>query len=93
LGAQAHATIEVWKRLVTMRLPRFSVRAKIDANFSQGRAFAARFAGSLPLRTVRCIADFDGLVTAGWFSRRWRVIRHGFWKIGAVRNLVWFAKV
>ena len=93
LGAQAHGTSEVWKRVFTLRLPRMSVRVKIEANLAQGRAFAQRYSTDLSTRAGCSVADFSGLATSGWFRRRYVVLRHGFWKIGLARNLVWLAKI
>jgi hypothetical protein len=68
-------------------------RTKIDANLAQGRAFAERFARELPEDLRQSVDSFAGLGDQGWLARRGRVLRHGFWKIGFLRNLGWLAKV
>lgn len=94
LGAQAYSGWEVLKKAAAKaRLPKLNARYRIEANLAQGRAFLARYRATLPPRHLRTVEAYVRLGEAGWFSRRGLVLRHGFWKIGAMRNLVWFGRI
>lgn len=94
LGAQAYSGWGAVKQAVLKaRLPKLRARYRIEANLAQGRAFLARYRATLPPHHLRTVEAYVRLGEAGWFSRRGLVLRHGFWKIGAARNLVWFARV
>ncbi len=75
------------------RLRDAEFRASITPNLLQSRAFLARFADKLPSEAARTVAAFIALEEAGWWRRRWLVVRYRFWRIGVLRNLLWFIRV
>ncbi len=95
LGAQRRIDLPAyWRRLRDGGvLGPAEFRASIDPNLAQGRAFLARYFYKLPSKAAGTVAAFAALETAGWWHRRWLVVRYGFWRIGALRNLVWLIRV
>ncbi len=95
LGAQRRLDLPgYWRRLREgWFLSDAEFRASIDPNLAQGRVFFARFSHHLRPEVAGTVAAFIALQGTGWWRRRWLVVRHGFWRIGALRNFVWLVRV
>jgi glycosyltransferase involved in cell wall biosynthesis len=94
LGAQRRIDLHAyWCRLREGELGEAGFRASYRPNLAQGRAFFARFSGKLSSEAAGTVTAFTALETASWWRRRWLVVRYGFWRIGALRNLVWWLRV
>ena len=62
-------------------------RARLTASVRQARAFRERFGAACPA----CVGALADLCDANWFVRRGRIVRHGLFKQGVLRNLALLA--
>ncbi len=65
----------------------------LAAGTRQAGAFLERFGPELTPPQRRAIEAFAGLGGCGFFRRRWRLARHGFYRSGLLRNLGLFARI
>lgn len=61
-------------------------RMRLAANIKEAEAFVARFGLAAPA-SARALAT---LPSCGWWTRRYRIIRHGLYKQGFARNISLF---
>jgi glycosyltransferase involved in cell wall biosynthesis len=59
----------------------------------QAQALLDRFGAELPRQQRRAVEAFAGLGQCGFFARRWRLLRYGFYRSGWTRNLALFARI
>lgn len=78
---------------VAARLGRNEVAGGLRTSQRQARALARRFGPLLPAEKRCVIEAYAGLTDNGFFSRRWRLARYGFYCTGWIRNLGLFASI
>lgn len=62
-------------------------RRALEASYAQGAVFLRTFAGYMSSEQQKTASAFAEMGQAGWFGRRVRTLRYGFWKSGLVRNI------
>ncbi len=67
--------------------------AGLEASQRQAAAFLERFGPELPPAKRRAVEAYAGLGRCGFFARRWRLARYGFYRSGWLRNLALFARI
>lgn len=72
-----------WKYI----LGRFLSRPKLDKYFAQASVFYTRNASMLNKQQLSILHDISGWNEAGFWKRRWLIIRYGLWKKGIFRNI------
>jgi glycosyltransferase involved in cell wall biosynthesis len=65
----------------------------MQASQRQARAFLERFGPELPVQQRRAVEAYAGLGECGYFGRRWRLARYGFYRGGWLRTLGLFARI
>jgi glycosyltransferase involved in cell wall biosynthesis len=92
VGAKGYQD-EFWNRLRQIRPPRLAHRADIGDNLRQAHALLHHYGERLAPRQRQVIRDFLRLADAGFWTRRWLIFRHGFWRCGLRRKLLLIIKI
>jgi hypothetical protein len=68
-------------------------RGSLQVNMGRSSAFLARFGDRLSQSQRETVEAFAALPETGALSRRWQLLRYGFWKFGVVRNIGLFLTI
>jgi glycosyltransferase involved in cell wall biosynthesis len=91
-GAERMGIVDLERKLMN-----FSDREELRSNFqrtlAQADAFARRYADELDAPCRAQVEAYAALGERGWLGRRWAILRHGFLRMGWIRNLGMFARL
>jgi hypothetical protein len=85
-GASAWGTGFIFRRLSSLSADS-GPRSRFRAKSAQARLLLERHGDRLDLGQRRAVAAMATLFEAGFLARRWRIVRHGLWDKGLVRNI------
>ena len=63
-----------------------SQREALRLSYRQGQEFLAMYEDCMTPEQREIARKFSGMVSAGWFMRRWNMMKYGFTKSGLMRN-------